>query len=529
MVLLSACLVVAGCGDSDSASKNSDAGQASWKSAVLSGGGTTNLEGNQSSFGFDSPAPNLSEDSLAIHLGGDAQFERAFIKAPSNQFAASDGLGPAFNNNACISCHPRDGRANFNQEIQTSPAGTWHKLGPDAGVFLRISTEAGSACLPDAGNLFCAPVGVPQFSQQLFHRGVFGLRTDSPFSGQADVHIRFELLTVDYPDGAKTTLRLPVFDIRNPYDDPGARPGDASGNPSRLYQTDVRTSPRMAPAIFGAGLLEAIAESDILALADPDDLNSDGISGRANRVFDPLQALRNEPIEPALGRFGWKAGAPSVHVQSSGAYNQDMGVTNYVFPLESIAGTDLYTTYRQSNPDDDGQQDEGFEVSEQILKAVSFYASTLAVPGRRNVDDAIVRQGADLFETAGCAACHHPHFVTGEHPGIWGPGGLLSAPELSNQSIFPYTDLLLHDMGEALADGRAEHMAGGTEWRTPPLWGIGLVQTVNPLAGYLHDGRARTLEEAILWHGGEASTARNAFVQMPAQERNALLRFLGSL
>ncbi len=526
-------LLIAGCGGGSESGGEpggvSGLSDGQWKSAILAGGATTNLEANQSSFGFDSPAGNLLGDSLALHLTGDGEFERAFIKAPSADFPSSDGLGPAFNNNACINCHPRDGRANYNLDTQHAEPGTWTRLGADAGVFLRISIEDGGTCSPAPDNQFCAPKSVPGFSQQLFHRGVFGLRDDSPFSGQADVYVRFDTERFAYPDGTSVLLRKPVFEIRNPYDSPGTSQGDGSNSISRLFNNDVRTSPRMAPSIFGAGLLEAISKSDILALADPDDQDGDGISGRINWVFDPIQELRQEPLTSAIGRFGLKAGTPSVHVQGAGAYNNDMGVTNFVFPTESIAGTALYNTYTLLNPADNGQADTGFEVAEEVVKAVSFYANTLAVPARRNVNQPVVRQGADLFQSVGCTGCHQPQYVTGPHPGVWGPGGTLPVTELENQTIFPYTDLLLHDMGEGLADGRTEHTATGNEWRTAPLWGIGLVRTVNPLAGFLHDGRARTLEEAILWHGGEAQAARNRFAALAAGNRDALIAFLQSL
>jgi CxxC motif-containing protein (DUF1111 family) len=283
----------------------------------------------------------------------------------------------------------------------------------------------------------------------------------------------------------------------------------------------------MGMPVFGLGLLEAIPEADILALADPDDADGDGISGRANWVLDPVKQRRGDADPRSLGRFGWKAAAPSVLVQGAGAYHADMGVTNFLFPTESIAGTPLYDAYRATHPLDDGQG--GAEVSDAVLADVMFYTSTLAVPARRNVDDADVRRGAALFVDAGCTACHHPSFTTGAHPGIAMPDGTLPVPQADSQVIYPFTDMLLHDMGEGLADGRREFGASGSEWKTRPLWGIGLTQLVNPLAGFLHDGRARTLEEAVLWHGGEAQASRERFRTMDAADRAALLAFLQSL
>jgi CxxC motif-containing protein (DUF1111 family) len=525
LAALAAAALVVGCGGGGSGSATQ---LPAWVDVSALGGATTNTTGNQSSTGFDTPATNLSADELATHLAGDVQFESAFIKAPSDDFPLLDGLGPVLNNNACLNCHVRDGRANYTQSALLADAGTWTKLGPEAGVFLRISVNAGDGqCSPAAANDYCAPQAVPGFASQLFHRGVLGLRADSPFSGLADVHVRFDTVAMSYGDGTPVTLYKPIFRISNPYDNPGELP---SGTPtSRLLQADVATSPRMGLPMFGLGLLEAIPEADILALADPDDRDGDGISGRPNWVHDPVKRAQGVAEPKSLGRFGWKAGTPSVLAQGAGAYRGDMGITNYLFPQESIAGTPLYTAYRASNPLDDGQAASGYEVSEAVVKQVIFYSNTLAVPARRNVTDATVRQGAALFESARCSACHKPSFTTGIHPGIWGPSGTTAVAAVAGQTIYPFTDLLLHDMGPELADNRTEFAANGREWRTRPLWGVGLTHTVNALAGFLHDGRARTLEEAILWHGGEAQASRETFRTMNAQDRAAMVAFLKSL
>lgn len=522
------------CGGSsppETASDASDASDQSWKSAVLLGGDTTQVESNRSSFGFDSPAPNLQPDALALHLTGDEEFNRAFVQAPSTTFAAIDGLGPAFNNDSCIACHARDGRSNYPAGALRDGGEDWFKLEDDAGAFLRISIEGDEVCEPSQANRFCEPVAVPGFSAQLFHRGVAGLRPDSPLSGQADVYVRFETQEIGYADGATVTLRRPVFEVRNPYDNPGEeRPEDPHAEPvSRLFQSDVRFSLRMTPPVFGTGLLEAMPQDAILALADPEDVDGDGISGRPNWVHDPVASAQGRADTRALGRFGLKAGAPTVQAQSLGAYRNDMGVTSYLFPQESLTGTDLLENYQRANPGDDGQEATGHEVSEHVANSVVFYTNTLAVPARREADYPDVLRGADLFETTGCAACHTPSFTTGRHRGVWGPGEAIAVPEVENQVIYPYTDMLLHDMGDGLADGRTEFSATGREWRTRPLWGIGLTQSVNPLAGFLHDGRAATIEEAILWHGGEAQTSQERFRALALRDRDAVLAFLDSL
>lgn len=530
LVPVSLALALAGCGGGGG-SGGGNTLREWWVSLVDSGGATTNRTFNQSSAGFDTPAENLEGEALEMHLTGDAEFERRFIRAPSVAFPLQDGLGPSFNNATCIGCHVRDGRANYTLTSLQNPS-RWEKLGSDAGIFLRLSVDPAAGqgdCLPTAANQYCAPVPVPGFGNQLFHRSVTGFRPDSPFSGLADVYVRFEESEVRLGDGTVVKLSKPVFQIRNPYDAPAEVSGETASPRSRLLQADVATSPRMGMPVFGLGLLEAIPEKEILALADPDDRDGDGISGRPNWVFDQVKALQGDPEPRSLGRFGWKASTPSVLIQSAGAYRGDMGITNYVFGEESTAGFSVDQAYRREHPGDDGQASQGYEVSEAVMKAVVQYSSTLAVPARRNVDDPVVQRGAELFVSAKCSVCHHPAYVTGKMPDIWGPSGSVAVPEVSNQTILPFTDMLLHDMGEGLADNRQDFLANGREWKTRPLWGIGMTHTVNPLAGFLHDGRARTIEEAILWHGGEAEASQNTYRQMPKADREALLRFLNSL
>ena len=524
-------LVLSGCGSS---SGDGDKLVKQYIDAVNLGGDTTEFSGTTNRIGFDIPATNLVGAAFDMHLAGDAEFERQFTRAVSTLFPDIDGLGPVFNNNACLECHNSDGRGNYSFQALTADPGEWTKLGANEAVFLRISIGPDEDCVPDANNCYCEPVAVPGFANQLFHRGVFELRNDpeSRFTGTglADVYVTFEESVVTYGDGETITLRKPIFEIRNPYDFPGERPGDFVPPVSRLLQADVMTSPRMGMPVFGLGLLEAIREEDILALADPDDEDGDGISGRANWVCDPVKRdFQSDPEPRSLGRFGWKASTPSVVIQGSGAYRGDIGITNYFFPEESIVRTPLHDDYLTRNPDDTGQN--GREVSDQVVQDVMFYTNTLAVPARRNVDDESVRRGARLFHKAGCTGCHYPSFTTGDHPGIPASDGSIAVniPEVENQKIFPFTDMLLHDMGEGLADNRTDFGANGREWKTRPLWGIGLTQAVNPLAGFLHDGRAGTLEAAILWHDGEAEEAKESFRTMSKEDRDALVAFLKSL
>jgi CxxC motif-containing protein (DUF1111 family) len=266
---------------------------------------------------------------------------------------------------------------------------------------------------------------------------------------------------------------------------------------------NVLMSPRAAPAVIGLGLLEAIEESAIRGLADPNDLNNDGISGKINNVWDVLKQGFS------IGRFGWKAGQPTLLQQTAAAYNNDMGITNPLFTTESSEG----------QPQNDALNDDP-EIDMATLKAASFYTQSLAVPQRRNTTDPSVIQGRELFLEINCGSCHHPKFITGQHEYSF----------LSYQTIYPYTDLLLHDMGEGLADNRPDNEATGREWRTSPLWAIGLSKTVGgQAANFLHDGRAKTLQEAIMWHGGEAENSKEAFRNLSKSKRDNIIKFLESL
>lgn len=275
-------------------------------------------------------------------------------------------------------------------------------------------------------------------------------------------------------------------------------------------------SARIAPQLVGLGLLEAIDEASILALEDVDDANGDGISGKVQVVTDPIDGKKR------LGRFGWKAGASSLVHQVAGALNTDMGVMTSVFPKPDCGSS-------QTNCGNES----GVELGDEHLAQLVKYVSLLGVRAQRNLDDADVVKGEQLFGQVGCATCHVTELTTGKyHP----------FAELRDQVIHPYSDLLLHDMGPGLADTLGEKEASGAEWRTTPLWGVGLSacvtggvegpfqkQTCTPHHSYLHDGRARSLEEAILWHGGEGQASRDAFAALAAGDQAALIKFLESL
>jgi CxxC motif-containing protein (DUF1111 family) len=265
--------------------------------------------------------------------------------------------------------------------------------------------------------------------------------------------------------------------------------------------------------MIGLGLLEAIAEEDILAQQDSEDSNADGISGKAQQVWS------NEHKKIMLGRFGWKAGAPSINEQSQGAFAGDIGISVPLHPNGAGECTASQTACSDA-PNGNSPQYDNLEADQQVTDLVVFYSRNLSVPARRNHDDPDVLRGKQLFNAIGCGQCHTPSYRTRKDR---------VNVEQSEQLIWPYTDLLLHDMGEGLADGRPEGLASGREWRTAPLWGIGLTPVVNGHSFYLHDGRARNLLEAILWHGGEAQSQRDAVVRLSAQERDLLIKFVESL
>lgn len=421
-------------------------------------GGATTVYG-ATSHAFSQPAPNLSGVAFNLHTDGDRAFEQAFVTAPAPNNA---GLGPVFNNNSCIGCHVRDGRGRPplpGEEMST--------------MLLRLSIAGHGA---NGG-----PRPVPNFGDQLQTRAIVGMQPE----GKALITYteRVEQLS----DGSTVVLRVPHYTI-------------AQAHVS--LPPDVLISPRIAPPVFGLGLLEAVSEADILRYADEHDANGDGISGRANYVWDVVAQ------RPALGRFGWKANQPSLLQQAAGAYNGDMGVTSPLFPKENCDGQPGCT----SSPTPD--------IDDKTLKATAFYTRTLAVPARRNTENSTVRKGRTVFAAAGCASCHRPSMRTAT---------VADLPEFSGQTFSAFTDLLLHDMGEELADNRPDYLASGREWRTPPLWGLGLTRIVNGYEAYMHDGRARTVLEAIMWHGGEAEKAREYVRKLPTSDREALLAFLASL
>jgi CxxC motif-containing protein (DUF1111 family) len=444
------------------------------------GAGTSRKRVNQDAFSHSSA--NITFEEEGTFKLGNALFRKLWVSSPSST-QASDGLGPLFNARACQSCHLKDGRGH-------PPEGS-----PDAtSMFLRLARAAETAeekqAVADHSVLnFPDPV----YGGQLQDLAVPGL------SGEGRMEIAYEELPVTLGDGTAVSLRKPRYSVGNPAYGP--------------LHASTTLSPRVTPQMIGLGLVEQIHPADILANADPDDADADGISGRVSLVRD------HKSGEITLGRFGWKASVPTIRQQTAEAFVGDLGIANPDVPKPWGDCMEAQTACLEMPT---GVQDRlgDTEAPDPVLDLVTFYSQHLAVPARRDVAGADVLRGKQLFYESGCASCHTPKFVTRR-----------DAPNKAHafQLIWPYSDFLLHDMGEELADGQQVGDATGREWRTPPLWGVGLTQRVSGHGFLLHDGRARNPTEAILWHGGEAQAARDSFADLPAPDREALVKFLESL
>ncbi|HEY4241332.1 MAG TPA: di-heme oxidoredictase family protein [Kofleriaceae bacterium] len=424
--------LVCACGDDDPYADEQNAG-----------GDATIVD--RTSMAYSHPAPNLAEHDLELFMAGIGPFDFQW-QLPQ--------LGPLYNDNGCFACHNFNGRgasqigngAEFSQALVRVSAATGTPEVPGGDVpYATFGTQ-----LQDHAN-----VGVPEV-----------VITQSWISS-----------TVPYGDGTTEAMRAPMLVINTP-----------DGNP---LPADALTSYRQSQPLLGLGLLDAVPDATIEALADPTDANGDGIEGHTNTVWNATT------MQMELGRFGHKATEPTVRQQIAHAFLNDIGLTNQDFPAS------------------DGTTD----VPMGQLDTVTVMVSAIAVPAGAD-RDATAKHGRDLFEQFRCSGCHVATLVTGTDQAL---------PEFANQTIHPFTDLLLHDMGDGLADGRPDFQATGSEWRTPPLWGIGLAQLVNPAVTFLHDGRALTLAQAVLWHGGEAQAARDAFAQAGKSDRDALVAFLQSL
>lgn len=399
---------------------------------------------------------DLSEEGKERFILGKSFFRIPWVEAPSAT-TARDGLGPLFSANTCISCHPHNGAGSV--------------YGSSGEISRSLVTRFSLKNQVDSKNGF---VPDPIYGAQLSVNGVKGV----PYEGKPT--LLYEAVMSIYPDGEHVELRRPIAGVKElGY---GA------------LHSDAVIANRLAPALVGMGLFDQISDEEILSREDAEDKNGDGISGRANRVFDPRSG------KTVIGKFTWKASAPSVRHQVAAAFHHDMGLTTSLFPRKNCTESQKECLNALRGRD-------VLDVTDERLDAVTFYVNHLRLP-----KPSANPKGKALFGQIGCTSCHTPSMTL-----------------VNGKTIEPYSDLLLHDMGEELSDGRREFDADGREWRTAPLWGIGKRTLILNQRNYLHDGRARTIEEAILWHGGEAQGAKEKFRTLSHSERRCILEFLEGL
>jgi CxxC motif-containing protein (DUF1111 family) len=418
---------------------------------------------------FSLPAKNTTKIHRKSFMIGNSLFNQNWVTSPAS-VKTRQGLGPLFNANSCSTCHFKDGRGRPPEEDKKDAGFT--------SILVRLSIPGKD----EHGGT----IDDPNYGGQFNHRGILNV------PGEGDVQIIYKVINGKFGDGEEYTLLRPQLEFTH------LAYGD--------FSKDIMFSLRTAPQMIGLGLLEAIKESDILSKVDVDDNNHDGISGRPNYVWDIAKKKKS------LGRFGWKANQPNLMQQNTSAFLGDIGITSKLLTKQSCTDVqkECKSAFAIAQP----------EIDEEDLKHVEVYSKVLAVPKRRNYNDPEVQNGQKIFHQINCTSCHTESFVTGVDKEF---------PENSKQKIFPYTDMLIHDMGEGLADNRPDFEANGREWRTPPLWGIGLFKQVNNHTRYLHDGRARNIEEAVLWHDGEAMKTKESYIQLPKKDRQQLIKFLESL
>lgn len=472
LYLTAAWISIAACSLSVSAQDAEVHPQSSPHTSFKSGGATTVNKSGPNAFSL--PAANLPLSKRLDFSVGNSFFRNPWVQAPATT-DARDGLGPIFNTNGCQNCHIKDGRGHPPEPGDSNAVSMLVRLSIPATTAEQQRALITGGVIPD-----------PIYGDQLQDFSNPGAKPE----GQ--VAVTYRDVPVTFADGEVVTLREPTVTITDL-------------NYGALHP-EAMLSARIAPPMIGLGLLEQIPEATLEAIAREQREGQQGISGKLNKVWDvQLQ-------QTVTGRFGWKAGQPTVMQQNAAAFNGDVGLTSNLFPQENCTAAQTVCDALPSGG--------APEVSDKILTFVEFYARHLAVPARRNINDPQVKQGEALFASTGCESCHRTSIQTAKNDQL---------PALSAQIIHPYTDLLLHDMGEGLADHRGEFLANGREWRTAPLWGIGYTEEVNGHNYFLHDGRARNLMEAILWHGGEAQQSRDKVLMLSKNERDALIAFLQSL
>lgn len=415
---------------------------------------------------FDQQVPGLPKMKARLFFVGNSLFRQNWVSAPAST-KARDGLGPTFNARACSACHNKDGRGTPLLEGQEF----------SEGFLMRVSLAGTDA--------HGGPKPVPNYGDQIQDHANLGVKHE------AKIKVQFKLIKGKFADGESYELRKPIYTI---YDE---KYGSLQS---------VLTSPRVGQQVIGLGLIDAIATKDILANADENDSDKDGISGKPNYVWN----VKTKATE--LGRFGWKANQPNLRQQVAAAFIGDMGLTSSLFPNQNCTSPqqDCYDAPNGGSP----------EITDEALDDIMIYSSSLSVPIRRGFKNPDVLEGKELFRNMKCNSCHVENFTTSSYS---------FNKTLENVKIRPFSDFLLHDMGKGLADNRPDFKATGREWRTQPLWGIGLLKEVSKHTFLLHDGRARNVKEAILWHGGEAEKAKNQFKKLTKKQRASVVAFVNSL
>jgi len=406
-----------------------------------------------------------SNEELDMHILGKSFFRIPWVEAPSAT-TARDGLGPLFSANTCIHCHPNNSNGVVNDT----------NLNISRSLVMRLSVSN----IKNINNNLIKTNGFlpePTYGGQLSFNGT----SDVNYEGGVDVEYTY--IGSKYDDGEVYELRKPTFKLTNLQYGP--------------LDKDINIAPHKALSLIGLGAIESISDKDILINEDIDDKNKDGISGKANWVYNP------ETNSTELGRFTWKGASASVKHQSANAAHNDMGLSNPLYPNHNC--TDAQVECQNALK---GHHD--FDLPMHRLDAITFYLKTLKIPLQRK--SANFDKGEKIFNDLGCVKCHVDSFNTSD--GV---------------EIKPYSDFLLHDMGEQLSDGHTIFMAEKNEFRTPPLWGLGLYKKASGELNLLHDGRARSIEEAILWHGGEASNSARAFKALEKKDRDYLVEFLNGI
>ena len=435
------------------------------RSEKLSGGAGTIDKIGRNAFSHH--FTNLSFEQKQDFLIGNAFFREVWIASPSST-KSSDGLGPLYNARACQSCHIKDGRGHL------------PKTEKPLSTVIKIGEYQGFRLLPHK-----------VYGKQLQFFAIPGISLES------EINLSYKSREKNYNYKDKISFEYPFVNFTDL----------KYGKVDKTNSLSLRVSPQ----VIGVGLLEAIETSDILKNEDINDTNGDGVSGVARK-------LKYSNGETKIGRFGIRASTPDLFVQTGTAFMHDMGLSNSVGnnPFGDCTENQKECLKYPTGID----KKSTFEVDDEVMDKIVFYLSSLSPPKRRNVTNKDVLLGKKIFYEAKCTSCHTPKYVTSKNAKF---------DFLKFQLIWPYTDLLLHDMGDELADKDLDGNVTNKEWKTPPLWGIGYAKEVNPRATFLHDGRAKTIMEAVLWHSGEAKKSIDFLIENYKDDLDKLDAFLNSL